>query len=88
MASKSRPTTEAPPFAARRGQEWPEGFDQGFERVGRDVEGNRDLVPIGGEHAAAQAVRRGEADGVEEAVEAVPALAPAPCRPQPVARAR
>ena len=32
-----------------------------------------DVVPPGGEHAAAQAVGRREADGVEQAVEAVPA---------------
>ena len=74
MASKSRPTTEAPPSRPAVGEEWPEGFDQGLERVRRYVEGNGDLVPIGREHATTQAVRRGEADGVQDAVEAVPAF--------------
>ncbi len=58
--------------AARRLEEGEEGVDQRLERVGRDLEGRRDVVPVGGEHAAAQAVGRGEADGVQQAVEAVP----------------
>ena len=60
--------------ATRRPQQRQEGVDQRLERVGRDVERRRDVVPVGGEHPAAQAVGRREADGVQQAVEAVPAL--------------
>ena len=57
---------------ARRLEEGEKGIDEGLERVGRDVERRRHVFPVGGEHAAAQAVGRGEADGVQQAVEAIP----------------
>ena len=37
------------------------------------MERRRDVVPVGGEHPAAQAIGRREADGVEQAVQAIPA---------------
>ena len=74
VASKSRPTTEAPPSLPGVGEEWSECLDESLERVGRDIEGDRDVIPVGGEHAIAQAVRWREANGVQQAVEAIPPL--------------
>ena len=73
MASKSRPTTEAPPSRPAASSRREEGVDEGLERVGGDVERHGDVVPPGGEHAAAEAVGGREADGVEKAVQTVPA---------------
>jgi hypothetical protein len=38
------------------------------------VQSDRHLVPVGREHATSQAIRWREADGVQDTVEAVPAL--------------
>ena len=66
-----RPRRRRPrPAAVEEGQE---GVDERLEGVGGDVERHRDVVPAGGEHAAAEAVGRREADGVQQPVEAVPA---------------
>src|ERR1700722_9120812 len=59
--------------ASGRLEQREKGLDQGLERVGRDVDRRRDVAPVGGEHPAAQAVGRCEADGVQQAVQAVPA---------------
>ena len=53
-------------------QQGPEGLDESLERVGRDVERDLDLVPVGPEDVAAEALGRGVADGVQQAVEPVP----------------
>jgi hypothetical protein len=59
---------------ARLGEEGSERLDQRLERVGGNVQGDGDVVPVGGEHAVAQAAGRGEPDGVEDPVGAVPPL--------------
>ena len=47
MASKSRPTTEAPPSGPGRLEQGQERPHQRLERVGRDLQGDRDVVPAG-----------------------------------------
>ncbi len=53
----------------------PEGADEGLQRVGGDLQGDGDVVPPGAQDVAPQAVRGGEADGVEQTVEPSPPLA-------------
>ena len=67
--SRARRRTATVSGRLQKGQE---RVDERLQGVGRDVEGDGDVVPAGGEHAAAEAVGRGETDGVQEPVEAIP----------------
>ena len=49
-----------------------ERLDQGLQGVRGDVQGDLDLIPVGPEDVAPEALRRGVPDGVEQSVESVP----------------
>ena len=54
---------------------WHHHVGEGLERVGRDLESDRDILPRGLGEASAEAGRRGKADGVQRAVHPTPSLA-------------